>query len=198
VDITKFFHDDVGGAAVKVAGGFIGEDETRIGDERASDGNALLLAAAELPGHVIFAFLEVEMVEDVAGHAQAAVFVKTGVNEGEGDVFDDGKGGDEVKVLENEADLAGAEFGLAAAANAGDVAVAEEVLSRGGLVDEADNVQEGGFTAARRPHDHNEFAAFNGEVEIAQGIIFGIAETIAFGQALKLDDSLLICHCLLV
>ena len=63
VNFAEFFHDDVGGAGVEVAGGFVGEDEGRAGDEGASDGDALLLAAGELVGHVVFALLEVEMLE---------------------------------------------------------------------------------------------------------------------------------------
>ena len=42
-----------------------------------------------------------------------------GVDEGEGDVFDDGEIGDEVEVLEDEADFFGAEAGLAAGGDAG-------------------------------------------------------------------------------
>lgn len=43
-----------------------------------------------------------------------------GVDEGEGDVFDDGEVGDEVEVLEDEADFFGAEASLAARRNAVD------------------------------------------------------------------------------
>ena len=123
VNITEFFHDDVGGAGVEVAGGLVGEDEAGVGDEGAGDGNALLLTAAELPWHVVLTFLEMEMFKDVAGHEEAAIFVKSGVDEGQSDIFDDGKVGDEIKILENEADLTGAEFGLATTADAGNVAI---------------------------------------------------------------------------
>ena len=96
--------------------------------------------------------------------------------------------------MKDEANLAGAEFGLAVTANAGDVAVAEEILAKSGLVDKADDIEESGFAATRRPHDHDEFAALDSEVEVAQGVIFGIAEAVAFAQALQLDDSFLSCH----
>ena len=43
-----------------------------------------------------------------------------GVDEREGDVFDNGEGGYEVEVLENEADGFGAEMGLAAGGDGGD------------------------------------------------------------------------------
>ena len=45
VDVAEFFHDDVRGAAIEVAGGFVSEDDGWICDEGAGDGDALLLAA---------------------------------------------------------------------------------------------------------------------------------------------------------
>ena len=43
----------LGGARVEVAGRLVGEDHRRVGDERARDGDALLLAAGELGGLVV-------------------------------------------------------------------------------------------------------------------------------------------------
>lgn len=96
--------------------------------------------------------------------------------------------------MEDEADLAGAEMGLFAVGNAGDIFAAEDVLTRGGFVEESDDIEEGGFAAAGGAHDHDEFAAFDGEIEVAKSIVFGIAETIAFTQAFELDDGFLAGH----
>ena len=86
--------------------------------------------------------------------------------------------------MEDKADLAGTEFGLFVAANAGDVFLVEKILTRGGFIKKSDDVEEGSFAAARGAHDHDELAAFDGKIEIVQGVIFGVAEAIAFRQAL--------------
>ena len=46
VELAEDGQDVGAGAAVEVAGRLVGEDERRLGDERAGDGDALLLAAA--------------------------------------------------------------------------------------------------------------------------------------------------------
>lgn len=80
MDVAEFFHDDVRRARIEVAGGLVGENERRAGDQRAGDGDALLLAAGELPRHVIFTGLEMEMIEDIAGHFESTGFGETRVN----------------------------------------------------------------------------------------------------------------------
>jgi hypothetical protein len=44
-----------GGHAVEVAGGFVGDDQRRVGHQCAGNGHALLLAAGELVGVVVHA-----------------------------------------------------------------------------------------------------------------------------------------------
>ena len=48
------------GNGVEVAGGFVGEDELRPGDQRASDGDALLLPAGQLGRAVLEAVTDPE------------------------------------------------------------------------------------------------------------------------------------------
>ena len=120
VNALELFHDDEGGVGVEVAGGFVSEDDFWVGDDGAGDGGALLLATGELEGEVIFFFFEVEALKDFFGLDEAAGFVVAGVNKGKSDVFDDGEVGDEVEVLEDEADFFGAEAGLFFGGDAGD------------------------------------------------------------------------------
>lgn len=65
VESAKLFHNDMGGAAIKVAGGLVGENDGGVGNKSASDSDALLLAAGKLGGEVIFTFFEAEGGEDV-------------------------------------------------------------------------------------------------------------------------------------
>lgn len=140
VDAAEFFHDDVGGARVEIAGGLVGKDDFGFGDERAGDGDALLLAAGKLMWHIVLALLEMEAREGIGGLDETVSFGGARVDEGEGDIFDDGESGDEIEVLENKADLGGAEVGLFGGGETVDRFLVEAVFARGGLVKKADDV----------------------------------------------------------
>ena len=112
------------------------------------------------------------------------------VNEGEGDVFDHREVRDEVEVLEDEADFFSTEAGLFFGGDAGGGFVVQEVDAGGGGVEEADDVQKRGFATAGGAHDHDEFAAFDGEVEILESVRGGVAVAEAFGDAFELDNNL--------
>ena len=61
-----------------------------------------------------------EVFENIGCHFEAACFVKAGINQGESNIFDNGKIGDEVKVLEDKTDLASAKAGFFTRGNASD------------------------------------------------------------------------------
>lgn len=48
MEVDEDLEDGVAGCAVEVAGGFVGQEEGGFVDERAGDGDALLLAAGEV------------------------------------------------------------------------------------------------------------------------------------------------------
>ena len=111
-----------------------------------------------------------------------------GVDEGKSDVFDNRESGDEVEVLEDEADFFGAEAGLTTGGDARDGFVVQQVDARGGGVEETDDVEKSGLAATGRTHNHNELATADGEVEIFEGERGGVAIAKALGEALKFDD----------
>ena len=52
-----------GGGVVERAGGFVGEQELRLVDQRANDGHALAFAAAQLAGAMVQSFAEANAFE---------------------------------------------------------------------------------------------------------------------------------------
>ena len=56
-----------GGGVIERAGGFVGEQELRLVDERADDGHALAFAAAELAGPMVQAFAQADAFEQALG-----------------------------------------------------------------------------------------------------------------------------------
>ena len=61
--------------AVEVARGFVGEDDGRVVDERAGDGDALLLAAGKFERQVVQAFAQADLVQAFGGSLLRAVAV---------------------------------------------------------------------------------------------------------------------------
>lgn len=81
-----------------------------------------------------------ESFEGSGGFFEAGGFCATGVDEGEGDVFDDGEGIDEIEILEDDADSFGAEAGFFVGGELVGGGAVEEVGAGGGLVEEAEDV----------------------------------------------------------
>lgn len=81
---------------------------------------------------------------------------------------------DEVEVLEDEADSAGANLGKLIVGERRDVLSAEDVVPAGGLIEAAEDVHERGFARARRPHDGGKFALDEIHVNVAQGVHFDV------------------------
>ena len=134
VNVTEFFHDNVARAAVEVAGWLIGENNRRLRDKAASNGDALLLTTRELVRHVVFALLKMEVLENIVGGFQATSFGYAIIDERQRNVFDNRKSRDEVEILENEADFFGAEMGFLAGGNLAGLFAVEIVVTFGWLV----------------------------------------------------------------
>ena len=61
VNAMKFLHNSFGALGVETTGRLIGKNDFRIGDQGASNGDALLLATGELIWIVIFFSLKIEI-----------------------------------------------------------------------------------------------------------------------------------------
>ena len=95
--------------AVQAAGGFVGEHDGGGVHQGTADGDALLLTAGELVGQMGTPFGKAEEVQEFF----EAFFVDASFvhEDGQGDVFDDVEGGDEVVELVDQSDLSAAKDG---------------------------------------------------------------------------------------
>lgn len=76
----------------------------------------------------------------------------------------------QMEVLEDEADVAGAQRGEPGVGELGHVVPGDLDGSRGGSVEGADDVEHRGLSGAGRADDGDQFALFDGEVHSAQGV----------------------------
>ena len=93
VEAAEQFHHLAGGLGVEVAGRFVGEQRTGIGDDGAGDRDALLLAAGELGRRVAFLVGKADAGERFASHFVALLSGVAAVEQGQLDVFQGGGAG---------------------------------------------------------------------------------------------------------
>ena len=70
VQLSQLFHDDMARAAIEVTRWLIRQDNRRVIHQGASNCHALHLPTTQLPRHVIFALLEVEILQHRTGLLQ--------------------------------------------------------------------------------------------------------------------------------
>ena len=146
---------------VQVAGGLIGENQLRPGHYGTGDGNALLLTAGELLRKMLGTVADGHALHDIRdlGLALGGRYVQ--IPKRQLNVLIHIEFVDQVEALEHEADVAFAELGTLFLLEAADLGAEEFIGTTGGIVQQAQNVQQRGLAAARRPHDGHELAVFD-------------------------------------
>ena len=155
------------GAAVEVAGGFVGEDDLGVAREGSGDGDALLLPAGELAGPVVEAVTEPDGVDD--GVEPGRVEVAAGEIGRELDVLERGEGGDEVEGLEHEADAVTTQDRQLLLRHAGEPLAGDLDLAGGEGVETSEAVHEGRLAASRRTHDGGEHPLRDVDGDMVEG-----------------------------
>ena len=135
-----------------------------MGHEGAGEGDALLLAAAELHGVVRGAVEEADLIEQLAGpgHAVAKLACEFVWEE---DIFLGGERGDELVALEDEADFGAANPCHVVFCEVGDVCAIEKDAAGSWGVETSEQAEQGALAAAGGPHDGDELAMWDGEAD---------------------------------
>ena len=136
--------DVLGRLAVEVARRLVGDDQRRVGDDRARDRDALLLAARKLGGIVLHPVGEAPPARAPLRRARAGAPApgRRVSSQRQLDVLERGQHRHQVVELENEADALGAPVGKLRFGELRDVDPVDEQLARVGLVDAGDQVEQ--------------------------------------------------------
>ena len=137
----------------------------RLAGHRAGDGDALLLTAGELAGQVLRAVRHADLLERRHHALLALGRLHAAIGERQLDVLVDGQVADQVEALEDEPDLAVADARPLGERQVGDRLAVEHVVAVGRRVEQAENRQQRGLAAARRPGDGDVLAALDLEVD---------------------------------
>ena len=184
-------HDLRPGFGIQVAGGFIRQDEHRIVDQGAGDGDPLRLPAGEFLRLMVDAVPQADRLQRgdgflaLFGLAEVQVAV---VEHGQHHVFDGGGAGQQVVTLEDEPDFAVTDDRQLVLVQIADILPVQEVAPGGRAVEAAQDVHHGALAGAGRPHDGDKFVLLDGQADPVQGTDLCIAHPVDFGQVNGFDD----------
>ncbi len=164
------FVDDERGLRVEARVGFVAEQVFRVQGNGTGNGYALLHAARDFAGHLLFGSLQVDAVEAELGAADAVGLVLVGEHvEGEHHIFEHRHGVEEGCRLEDHAHLA-AQHHPFALGHLDEVAAVVEYLSLGGLEQAHDVLHEHGLSAAALADDEVGLSILEGEVDVLEHV----------------------------
>jgi len=151
---------------VEGAGDFVEEHRLGAHGEGAGDGDALLLAAGEFAGEGGFAVGEADADEELAGAGGRFRFAQPeDFDRGEGEVAEDGQVGEQVKALEDHADLGAVEGEGGPGSRR---RPSNQIFAGVGGFEEVDAADEGGLAGAGGADDAEDFAGGDVEVDPAE------------------------------
>lgn len=137
-----------GGSGVEVACGFIGQQQRGLLQQCPAHGDSLSFAAGKLSGSLMCTVSQPDSFNQLQGSfPQVSVGGKTGEC-GEEDIFEDAALGQQLVILEDEADVLVAEGGQVAGGQSPGVLAEDFERSGGGAIESSGEIQQGAFAAA--------------------------------------------------
>ena len=188
VELLEQLHDLAALIGVQVAGRLVGQDDRRLRDERARDGDQLLLSAGELRRVEVLLADDLEAVEHVADQAVALLLLDVAIGERHVEVFVHRQVVQQVIGLEHEADVLLLQVGAVALAQRVNRLAVQEVLAGPRGVVHAQDVQQRRLAGAGRPHDRDELAGLEVERHAAQHVRALHAGLVRLLDVLETDD----------
>src|SRR6478609_661541 len=172
VHFTKLAEHDFFVHGVEVAGGLVGQNDVRIVDQGPGDADALLFAAGKLRRQMLSAVFESDLVErgQRFGLVRHAVEVLR-----QHDVLKRREIWDQVKLLEDEADLLRAKAVELRRRHFGNVGAVNPYLAAGRLIKAAHQVHQRRLARAGRAHHGKPFARSNRERDVIERAHFNVA-----------------------
>lgn len=181
-------HNRLAGIFIQVAGWLIGEQQRGVVGDSPQNGNALLLPPGKVIGEGVLAVLQADPLDEVVDlvlsrRCQAVVQL-----EGQGDIFKDGQGGDEIKKLEDKADMLPAKERALSLIQAGDGDLVDEDRAVVGRVNASNQVEESALAGAALAEEQHKIAGVKRDVDVVQNNAALFAFGVAFGQVFQANE----------
>ena len=135
-------HDLLGLAGMQIAGGFVGQQQRRLVDDRPGNADQLLLPAGELIGIQVLLGDDLKMVERFGHHALSLTAWDVLVRQRKIDVFLHRQVVEQVVTLKDHSDIALGQFGAIFALHRVHAFLAKPVFARPLIVKQSEHVQQ--------------------------------------------------------
>src|SRR5690625_32000 len=186
--LERLEHDDAR-RRIERAGGLVAQQHRRAPCDGTGDGDALLLPARKLRREVIHAIVEPDDLKRLLRcHGLARYFGD------DGHVLAGGQAGDEVVELKDEADVVASVIRQSRFVGVGEVDVAVHDAAAAGRIEAAEDVEEGGFAAARGAEQHDEFARVEVEIDAPQRVHLDLTHIVDLREVAHLKDDVALHH----
>ena len=159
-----------------------------IGDDGARDADALFLAARQFARLVLDAIAEPHERQRRVHALEAICAAELGEQQRQLDVALGGEHRQQVVHLEHEADVVGAPVAELGVRQPVDREAIDFDGARGRPVETAEQVQQRGLARARRPHERDEVAARQIQVELLEHRHHFVAALVLLGDATQARD----------
>ena len=157
--------DGCSSGGIQIARRLVGKEDAGVIDQRAGNGDALLLAAAELGGKVIETAREADAVEQVAGLGFASLIPGAAEHGGEKDIFQGGQFGQQEVGLEDKTHPAIAQISLLVAAKGEELFSLELDRACARTFQARKDVEQGRFSRTGGTAQEDHFAPGNIEID---------------------------------
>lgn len=151
VHTLERFEHDRSIMRIERTGGFVRQDERRVAHDGARSRNTLALATRHLIRVLVQLRINAEFTCNIVDARRNLRRRNALDRERKRDVLIGGKGVEQVRILEDEAQFVAAEFRKRTRAQLRDVAPLDQDAPVGQAIDRGDAVEQRGLTRARRP-----------------------------------------------
>ena len=171
-NLLEQLEDACGIVGIQVAGRFVGQEKGGTVDERAGDGGALHLATAHLVRKGMGAFGESDEVEHFRRPRASVACAVAAKEQRKFDVLDRGHGRQEIEKLKDDAEAFAPVDGERGIIGPVQGEVHDKDFAGGGLIEAAEQIEEGAFAAAARPGHRTERERLDGQRDVTKGVHF--------------------------
>ena len=190
-DLLEDLHDLHAGLAVQRAGGLVGQHDLRIIDQSAGDGHALHLAAAHFAGLLIELIRQAHALQRPGGALPALLRADAADGQRQFNIGQHVLMRDQVIALEHKAHrMIAVAVPILVGVLAGG-AILDDQIALGIAVQPADDIEQGGFAAARRTENGHKLVFAEGNIDPLQGVYGKFTGNIILADVLEREHGIL-------
>src|ERR1044071_5571264 len=191
VQLLEQVHDRLAVLRIEVAGGLVGEEDRRLAAHGARHGDTLLLTAGQLAGQVLRAMRHADALERGGDALLALGRPHAAIRERQLHVLEYVEIANQIETLKNESDLAIAHPRPLRQRQLRHCLVVQRVGAVARRVQQAENRQQRGLAAPRRPRDRHVLAAMDLDVDVVERVRLDLVGEEDLLHAFGLDQGLI-------